>query len=137
MESGGADMNPLNNPWQKYNSKKITIDGIIFASKREAKHYEFFKAQKAAGEISDFKMQVSFVLVPTQTEGVTVFDKKGNHKTKTKVVEHAVKYVADFVVTDIDGSMTVYDVKGFPTPVYGIKRKLMRYVHGIAIQELK
>jgi hypothetical protein len=121
----------------KYRNKGIEIDGIHFSSRAEAKWYKIFKEQRARGEIKDFKMQVPFELVPAQREARTVFDKKGNPRTVERVVEHAVKYVADFVVDEIDGMQTVYDVKGFPTPVWGIKRKLMRYVHGIAVQEVK
>ena len=121
----------------KYRNKGIEVDGIFFSSKAEAKWYKIFKSQKANGEIRDFKMQVPFELVPSQKAPVTKFDKKGNPRTVEKVVELAVKYVADFVVEENDGTQTVYDVKGFPTPVWGIKRKLMRYVHGIAVQEVK
>ena len=121
----------------KYRNKGIEVDGIFFSSKAEAKWYKIFKDQKGRGEIKDFRMQVPFELVPSQKAPATKFDKKGNPKTVEKVVELAVKYVADFVVEENDGTQTVYDVKGFPTPVWGIKRKLMRYVHGIVIQEVK
>lgn len=121
----------------KYKNKPIEIDGIIFTSRAEAKWYRIFKDQKARGEIKDFKMQVPFELVPSQKAPVTKFDKKGNPKTVEKVVELAVKYVADFVVEENDGTQTVYEVKGYPDQKYPIKRKLMRWVHGIVIQEVK
>ena len=121
----------------KYRNKGIEIDGIFFSSKAEAKWYKIFKSQKANGEIRDFRMQVPFELVPSQKAPVTKFDKKGNPRTVEKVVELAVKYVADFVVEENDGTQTVYDVKGFPDQKWPIKRKLMRYVHGIAVQEVK
>lgn len=124
-------------PVNKYRNKGAEIDGIHFSSRAEAKWYRIFKEQKSRGEIKDFRMQVPFELVPAQRAPVTKFDKRGNPKTVEKVVELAVKYVADFVVDENDGTQTVYDVKGFPTPVWGIKRKLMLYVHGIRIQEVK
>jgi hypothetical protein len=124
-------------PANKYRNKFTEIDGIHFTSRAEAKWYGVFKAQKAAGEIRDFRMQVPFELVPAQKAPVTKFDKHGNPRTVEKVIELAVKYVADFVVDENDGTQTVYDVKGFPDQKYPIKRKLMRYVHGIAIQEVK
>ena len=43
--------------------------------------------------------------------------------------------MADFVYYQ-DGKMVVEDTKGFKTDAYIIKRKLMRYVHGIAIKEI-
>lgn len=121
----------------KYRNKGIEIDGIYFTSRAESKWYKIFKNQKASGEIKDFKMQVPFELVPAQKAPATKFDKSGNPKTVEKVVELAVKYVADFVVEENDGTKTVYDVKGFPDQKWPIKRKLMRYVHGIAVQEVK
>jgi hypothetical protein len=120
----------------KYKNTKSEIDGKIFASKREAKYYLLFKEKKAKGEIKDFAMQVPFELVPSQKEIVTVFV-KGKPVRKEKVVELAVKYVADFVVEDLDGTKEVFDVKGFPDQKYPIKRKLLRWVHGIIIQELR
>jgi hypothetical protein len=121
----------------KYNAKGETVDGIHFGSKAEAKWYRTFRDQKARGEIRGFRMQVPFELVPAQRVPVTKFDKKGNPKTVEKVVELAVKYVADFVVEENDGTETVYDVKGFPDQKYPIKRKLMRWRHGIEIHEVK
>lgn len=134
-EEGGEGVNPFSSA-NKYRNKKIEIDGIIFDSKKEAKHYLDLKAQKAAGAITDFKMQVPFELVPKQTETVTVFDAKGRPKQKERVVELAVKYVADFVVYFPDGEVSVIDVKGMRLADYKIKRKLMRHVHGITIKEL-
>ena len=128
-------MNTATN-YRKYGNSKPEIDGIIFSSKAEARWYETFKRQKANGEIEDFQMQVSFELIPKQMEKVTKFV-KGKPVLKEKVAEMAVKYVADFVVTENDGQCTVYDVKGFPDQKYPLKRKMMRYFHGIIIQEVK
>lgn len=124
-------------PANKYRNKGIEIDGIHFASRAEAKWYKVFKNQKACGEIRGFRMQVPFELVPAQKMPATKFDKKGNPRTVEKVVEMAVKYIADFVVDENDGTQTVYDVKGFPDQKWPIKRKLMLYVHGIRVQEVK
>ena len=121
----------------KYRNKGIEVDGIFFSSKAEAKWYRVFKAQKEKGEIRDFSMQVPYELVPSQKAPVTKFDKKGNPRTVEKVVEMAVKYIADFVVEELDGTETVYDVKGFPDQKYVIKRKLMLYVHGVRITEVR
>ena len=46
-------------------------------------------------------------------------------------------YVADFVYSDVrSGETVVEDAKGMHTRDYIIKRKLMRYVHGIKIREV-
>ena len=65
--------------------------------------------------------QVAFELIPAQ--------KAGGRS------ERACKYVADFVYTK-SGEVVVEDVKGHRTPEYIIKRKLMLWRHGIAIQEV-
>ncbi|OPY78274.1 MAG: hypothetical protein A4E65_02297 [Syntrophorhabdus sp. PtaU1.Bin153] len=116
----------------KYKNKKVEVDGIVFDSSKEAKVYADLKVLKASGEIKDFARQVKFELIPNQYEDIQ--DEKG--KTKKKLVERAVTYVADFVIDHNDGSKAVIDVKGYPDQKYGIKRKLMRYMHGIAIQEV-
>lgn len=107
----------------KYHNKKVTIDGIEFASQKESKTYLELKALRDAGEIDGFERQVTYTLVPAQYEG-------------KKCVERAVTYIADFVVHHLDGEMTVIDAKGMRDQKYPIKRKLMRHVHGIAVHEV-
>lgn len=69
-----------------------------------------------------------FELVPAQYETIN---------GKKKCVERAVKYVADFVYFDKEkGELVVEDVKGVKTDVYKLKRKLMRSIYGIEIQEV-
>lgn len=115
----------------KYSNQKIEVDGFIFDSKREARVYGELKLLKMSGEIKDFSRQVTFELVPAQYQIV-----KGGKKDKKVCVEKSVTYKADFVVEHTDGERTVIDVKGFKTPLYVIKRKLMRHVHGVAIKEI-
>lgn len=105
----------------KYHSKKITIDGETFDSRREAKRWEELKLLERAGEIQDLRRQVKFELIPSQ-------------KVNGKVAERACTYVADFVYTE-NGNTVVEDSKGFRTDTYKIKRKLMLYVHNVQIKE--
>ena len=96
----------------KYGSRKTKVDGIVFASQKEAKRYGELKLLQRAGQISDLKLQVRFKLVQTVT------------------------YVADFEYHDrLKGSKVVEDVKGYRTPVYKRKKKLMKQQHGIEILE--
>ena len=118
---------------RKYGSKKVTIDGIRFDSKKEAARYCELKLLQRAGKIKGLELQKSFELIPAQREPDTI-GKRGGVK-KGKVIEQAVKYVADFVYTE-NGKTIVEDTKGFRTKDYIIKRKLMLYVHGIKIREL-
>lgn len=110
--------------WTKYNNKKITVDGQIFDSKKEASRYEELRLLEKAGEIKDLRTQVKFKLIPAQRDEAT-----------GKVVERECSYKADFVYEE-DGKTVVEDVKGFRTKEYVIKRKLMLWRYGIRIKEV-
>ena len=117
----------------KYHSKKITRNGITFDSVKEYRRFCELSLLEKAGAITDLKRQVEFVLIPAQREPDRVGVRGGLIKGKT--IEHAVKYVADFVYNE-NGKQIVEDTKGFRTTDYIIKRKLMLYVHGIKIKEV-
>ena len=106
----------------KYNNRKLTIDGEVFDSQREARRYRELAMLQRAGQISDLKRQVKYELIPTQRIG-------------GKVVEKSCVYIADFVYTK-NGETVVEDAKGFRTKDYIIKRKLMLHAHGIRIKEV-
>ena len=110
--------------WTKYNNKKITVDGQIFDSKKEANRYKELRLLEKAGEIKDLRTQVKFKLIPAQRDEAT-----------GTVVERECSYKADFVYEE-DGKTVVEDVKGFRTKEYIIKRKLMLYQYGIRIREV-
>ena len=102
-------------------------------SKREAKRKAELEIMQRAGEISNLRCQVPFELIPTQYEPDSVGPRGG--VIKGKCLEHSCKYIADFVYMK-DGKQVVEDTKGFRTPDYIIKRKLMLWVHGIRIAEI-
>lgn len=110
--------------YRKYSNKKVvTASGIKYDSKREAKRGAELELMEKAGLISGLERQVVYELVPKQ-EG-----------------ERAVTYRADFVYWEHSESgiafrIVVEDSKGFRTPEYVIKRKLLKYVHGITITEV-
>lgn len=110
--------------WTKYNNKKITVDGQIFDSKKEASRYKELRLLEKAGAIHDLRMQVKFTLIPAQRDEAT-----------GKVIERECSYKADFVYEE-DGKTVVEDVKGFRTKEYIIKRKLMLWRYGIRIMEV-
>lgn len=96
-----------------------TVDGILFASKREAKRYSELKLLLSAKLIDKLKLQPRF---PITVEG-----------------EKICTYVADFeYVKHIGGKELTFveDSKGFKTPEYKLKKKLMLACHGIVIQEV-
>lgn len=106
----------------KFNAKKITVDGIVFDSRREAMRYSELKLMERAGVIRDLKRQVRYELIPA-------FDVGGKHYRPTS-------YVADFVYTDTKtGKEVVEDVKGMRTDVYRLKSKMFAYKYGVSILE--
>ena len=117
----------------KYHSKKITIDGNTFDSRKEYRRFCELSLLQRAGTIQDLQRQVEFELIPAQREPDTIGVRGGVKKGKT--LELAVKYVADFVYKE-NGKTIVEDVKGFKTPEYRIKKKLMLFIHGIKIKEV-
>ena len=106
----------------KYHSRKITRDGMTFDSMKEYRRYCELLLLERAGAITDLQRQVKFELIPAQ-------------RIDGKVAERACSYVADFVYME-NGKKVVEDTKGFRTPDYIIKRKLMLWVHGIRIKEV-
>jgi predicted peptidase len=119
----------------KYHNRKVkTNDGIVHDSRKEAVRWEELKLLEKAGAITDLKRQMEFLLIPPQYEEITTGKRK--KKTKRKLVERSVVYIADFVYHDETGDIVVEDTKGFKTRDYIIKRKLMRYVYGITIKEV-
>lgn len=117
----------------KYHSKKITLDGQEFQSKREAKRWAELWYLQRAGQISGLERQVKFVLIPAQREPDRIGVRGGT--IKGKVLEREVAYYADFVYRE-NGETVVEDAKGMRTKDYIIKRKLMLWVHGIRVREV-
>lgn len=117
----------------KYGSRKVEVDGIVFDSKKEAKRYKELSLLEKAGAIQNLQRQVKFVLIPAQREP-DIIGKRGGRK-KGKLLERECSYIADFCYMQ-DGERVVEDTKGFRTTDYIIKRKLMLYVHGIRIKEI-
>lgn len=119
----------------KYHSKKVEVNGIVFDSKKEARRFAELSLLERAGAIQDLQRQVKFILIPAQREPDTVGARGGIKKGK--VIEKECAYIADFVYKDLTLNETVVeDTKGFKTKDYIIKRKLMLSVHGIRIKEV-
>ena len=115
----------------KYMAMKKTVtlpDGTehTFDSAKEARVYNDLLVRLKAGEITDLRLQVPYELI-------------GRQKLSTGKTERAVYYIADFVYEE-DGVIKVVDVKGYRKgtayAVFVIKRKLMKWVHGIEVTEV-
>lgn len=101
----------------KYGAKACEEDGYRFPSLAERAEYRRLKLRVLAGDIADLELQPRYPLV---VNGVKV-----------------AVYVGDFRYRLVaDGTLVVADVKGVRTPVYALKRKLMRACHGIEITEV-
>ena len=97
----------------KYNSKKITIDGITFDSKDEAMYYNVLKIRKFKEEIQNFELQPKFTLI----EGF-----KKNGKTYRPIT-----YTPDFLIYHNDNSEEYIDVKGMTTQQGELRIKLFNW----------
>lgn len=105
---------------RKYRNVPTVIDGIRFDSKKEAKRWGELRLLKKAGEIDDLSRQLTYNI---SVQGILIC-----------------KYTADFDYFDCKKQkIIVEDVKSPATrknPVYRIKKKLMKAIHGIEIQEI-
>ncbi len=126
----------------KFHSKKVTVGGITFDSKKEARRFQELYFKERAGEITDLQRQVKFVLIPSQYETYERYGKKGQRlKDGKRCIEKECAYVADFVYKQ-NGELVVEDTKGYRNPstatyaYFVLKRKLMLWVHGIRIREI-
>ena len=98
-------------------------------SLREYRRLKELELMQKKGLISSLKKQVPFELIPSQRENP--------NNPKSTLLERSVKYIADFMyLREKDKALVVEDAKGMRTKEYIIKRKLMLYVHGIAITEV-
>lgn len=126
----------------KYGNLKVTVDGIEFDSKKEARRYSELKMLLVAGKIEDLELQKEFELIPAQYETFPRYGKKGQRLQDGKrCIEKACVYKADFVYKQ-DGQKIVEDVKGYRDPAsaayakFVIKRKLLLWRYGLRIVEV-
>ena len=109
----------------KYNAKKVTIDGIAFASKSEGRYYQHLLGLMESGVVESFEMQKPY----------TLLDKFPHPKTGKTI--RAIKYVPDFEVIYTDGRVEVVDVKGMQTDVFRMKCKLFMFRYQIPLVLVK
>jgi hypothetical protein len=104
----------------KFGNEKVVLDDIEFDSRKEAKRYGELKLLIINGKIGWLELQVPYRF---KIEGQKIS-----------------AYIADFRYLDADtGNVIVEDVKSVATrklPVYRMKKKLMKSIYGIDIQEI-
>lgn len=105
----------------KYGNRKVELDGIKFDSQMEARYYQQLKWAKQSNQIKDFKLQPKFLLLEA-------FEKGGEKHKK-------IEYIADFEITNLDGSIEIIDVKGHETRDFLIKKKMFhaRYPYKLSV----
>jgi len=100
----------------KYRNIKTTIDGITFASKKEALRYSSLKMLFDAGKIHDF---IIHPVYPIIIDGRKICN-----------------VILDFQYRTDDGKLWVEDVKGGKatrTPLSRLKHKLVEVMHNIEV----
>ena len=100
----------------KYRNIKTAVDGVVFDSQKEARRYGELRLMERAGQIHDLALQPRFPIV---INGVKVCT-----------------YVADFSYHDQQDRKFYEDVKGMLTPMYRLKKKLVKAVYGVEITEV-
>ena len=114
---------------RKYRNKPVTVDGIRFASKAEARRYSELKLLEKAGQITDLELQPKFTL--------HVLGPYGGALVGSELLAIG-KYIADFRY--LEGAQDVVeDVKSGPTEtaLFKWKRKHFEAEYGIKLRVIK
>lgn len=102
----------------KYKNRKVERGGIKYDSQKEAKRAFDLELKQRAGEVSELKRQVKFIL----QDSFKIPSKKTKQGFET-IKE--ITYIADFTYF-MGGEFYIEDVKGYKTPEYKIKAKMLR-----------
>ena len=102
----------------KYRNVRTEADGLKFASKKEAKRWVDLQLLQNAGRVKMLQRQVP---IDCEVNGIIVC-----------------RYVCDFSFEEYRHRKWISvweDAKGYQTPIYRLKKKLMLACHGIEIRE--
>lgn len=115
----------------KYAARKTNVHGIVFPSKAEARRYLELDLMMREGSIANLEVASAYSGPGSKKQRLALglefpFELNG-------VVIGT--YVADFTYDTPDGCHIVEDMKGAVTPIYALKRRMMRAFHGIEIYE--
>ncbi len=104
-------------PRHKYKATPITLDGIRFDSKREAKRYGVLMQMQMAGQIRKLTLQPKFTL--EGPNGPLIYPSSNRRVT----------YYADFAYDERNEAgewvSIIEDVKGMETPLWRLKAAIM------------
>tara|TARA_B100001287_G_scaffold21065_1_gene15527 strand:+ start:332 stop:724 length:393 start_codon:yes stop_codon:yes gene_type:complete len=124
----------------KYRAIKTTVDGITFDSKKEAKRYTELKLLEKTGMITHLELQPTYQIT---VNGVNICKYKADFRYFTVRQENREQYTnskGEWTVATMTGDkegQIVEDVKGFKTPIYRLKKKLVEACYpGTQIKEV-
>jgi hypothetical protein len=103
----------LRKKYSKYKAKPVKQDGNYFASKLEFRLHNNLLLLQKTGEINYFLRQVPFHL------------------------PGKVKYIVDYQVFYKNGEVKYLDAKGYETPVFKMKKKMVEDLYPIKIEIIK
>lgn len=90
----------------KYGAIRTTYNGRSYASRAEARWAQYYEAELKAGRLKGLEYQPMIELTPRPNR---------------------IKYVADFKLFHLDGTVEYIDVKGMETAVFKLKLKLLKH----------
>ncbi len=91
--------------WHKYRAKPTEVDGIKFPSRKEARYFQNLLLARRSGELLFFMRQVPFYL------------------------PGGVRYICDFAELWRSGEARFVDCKGYKTPLYIVKKKIVEAIY--------
>lgn len=103
----------------KYGNRVTYVDGVAFASKKEAERFGYLRMLEQASVIRDLEAHPRFQLVVHEQD--------------------CGYYEADFAYIDADGQRIVEDVKSAATrklPTYRLKVRLLWALYGLRVMEV-
>jgi len=127
-------------PRPKYGARPVVVDGIRFASQREANRYGELKLLERAGKIRDLTLQPAFALHVRYAGPPNYINEHSGAPLWTRApvlpAEQQIGiYRADFAYATDDGTV-IEDSKGFRTPLYRWKKKHVEAEYGVRIVEV-
>ena len=106
---------------RKYRNIPTEIEGIRFDSRAEANRWQELKLLERAGLIRDLQRQVTYELIPgVKFEGALRR-------------QPALRLIVDFTYTERD-KLILEDVKGVVTPMFTLKRHILKALFGLDVR---
>ena len=99
----------------KFHAQKTVVDGITFHSKKESERFQELKLLFRGGRIFHLEIQPRFDFC---LDGKKIFT-----------------YISDFQYQDENGETVIEDTKGYRTPLYKLKKRLIESQYKIRITE--